>query len=240
MALAAAVLIIVMLLKMGAFTPPAQEEHKALTVQLLPPELAPAKARAVAKKKRASSAASRPAPSHTPAVTTAAPTHAPPTPPWNVTPLTQQQFAAADIANKPARSDTGSGGAGTAAGAGDGKDSSAVYGPGDGPGGEQMFNAEWYRRPSHAEMAFYLPPGGAPVGWGMIACKTAERYHVEDCRELGESPGSGLAKALRQAAWQFLVRPPRSGGRPLIGAWVRIRFDFTQDGPDKSGSSEGG
>lgn len=110
---------------------------------------------------------------------------------------------------------------------GSGPSSAAAYGPGEGPGGAKLYNAEWYREPSDAEIGGYMPRGNIQPEWAMIACRTVERYRVENCQELSESPrGSGLARAMRQAAWQFLVRPPRVDGKPVIGAWVRIRFDF--------------
>jgi hypothetical protein len=111
-------------------------------------------------------------------------------------------------------------------------DSGSVYGPSaapGAPGGGRLFNAEWYREPTDAELAFYMPRG--VVGWGIIACQTVERFHVDNCREIGDSPpGSGMARAVREAAWQFLVRPPRINGKPQIGAWVRIRIDLTPNG----------
>ena len=107
---------------------------------------------------------------------------------------------------------------------------------GNAPNGQPLYAAEWYREPTQTELAAYVPKsmvqGG---GWGLIACRTAPRYRVEDCVELGSSPGSRLAGAARQAAWQFLVRPPRIGGKPQIGEWVRIRIVIT-DGSAESGS----
>jgi len=109
-------------------------------------------------------------------------------------------------------------------------DSVAAVGPGQGPGGAPLYNAEWVREPSDAELNGYLPPG-VQSGWADIACRTVEGNRVEDCQELGESPrGSRLASALREAAWQFRVRPPRKGGQPMWGTWVRIHFDFTVNG----------
>ena len=140
-------------------------------------------------------------------------------PPVQMIPMSRADLAAADI-SKMGRSAGNSSASGNSAGA---------YGPGEGPGGAKMFNAEWYREPTRAEIGGYLPGAVPPGSWGMIACKTIEHNRVENCMQLGESPpGSGLARALRLASWQFLVRPPRIDGKPIIGAWVRIRFDFTE------------
>jgi hypothetical protein len=140
-------------------------------------------------------------------------------PPLHIIKLSRAEFAASDI-SKMARQPAGNSSAS--------QDSGTTAGPGEGPGGAHLYNAEWFREPTHAEMVTYMPVGGgSPGSWGMIACRTIEHNHVEDCRELAESPaGSGLARALRRASWQFLVRPPRVDGRKLIGSWVRIRFDF--------------
>jgi protein TonB len=98
---------------------------------------------------------------------------------------------------------------------------------GNAPNGEPLYEAQWYRRPTPAELSFYLPKNMPSEGSGLIACRTVARYHVDDCVELGSSPpGSHLAGAVRQAAWQFLVRPPRRGGKELVGSWVRIRIDY--------------
>jgi protein TonB len=104
---------------------------------------------------------------------------------------------------------------------------------GTAPNGEPLYAAEWYREPTHQELSTYYPKTAAEGGgWGMVACKTAERYRVTDCVELGQGPaGSHLAGAVRQAAWQFLVRPPRVGGKTLVGTWVRIRIDYTVERP---------
>lgn len=99
---------------------------------------------------------------------------------------------------------------------------------GTAPNGEPLYAAEWYRKPTNQEISAYLPKNMPDEGGaGLIACRTAAQYRVEDCIELGSFPsGSHLGGAVRQAAWQFKVRPPRVGGKPLIGTWVRIRIDY--------------
>lgn len=139
-------------------------------------------------------------------------------------PLSREDMAAADIGRmkgKTAGSDT----------SGKGTDSRTAYGPGEGPGGVRLYEADWYRRPTNAELATYRPQKEGLEGWGLIACQTIERYHVDNCQILGESPrGSGFGRAVQNAAWQFLVRPPRIDDKPQVGAWVRIRIDYTIKG----------
>jgi protein TonB len=146
-----------------------------------------------------------------------------PTKPLQMIELTREEYLASDIAKLgTAAPDAG---AALAQGSSPG-DSQRV---GTGPHGEPLYAAEWYREPTHQELSTYMPktmPEGG--GWGMVACRTAARFHVEDCVELGQAPeGSHLAGAVRQAAWQFLVRPPRVGGKPLVGEWVRIRITYS-------------
>lgn len=158
-------------------------------------------------------------------VTTQAPPEkkeTPPTPDLPFIELSRNDMASADIGKMAKRGDGG-------IGAGQGKDSGMAYGPGEGPGGEQLFNADWYRRPTNAELSTYMPANAPRTGYGLVACQTVERFHVENCRVLGEQPlGSGFGRAVRLAAWQFLVRPPSVGGRPQVGAWVRIRIDYIE------------
>jgi protein TonB len=124
--------------------------------------------------------------------------------------ISRADMIAGDIGRLPKR----------AAGAGDSEE------VGRAPNGELLYAAEWARRPTNAELRGYIPPN-APDGWGMVACKTIPENRVDECIELGQSPlGSRLASAVRQAAWQFRVRPPRRNGRPMIGVWVRIRIDY--------------
>ncbi|MDO7836251.1 hypothetical protein Q4610_14470 [Sphingobium sp. HBC34] len=144
--------------------------------------------------------------------------------------LNREQMASADIGTMP----KGVQGAGAGQG-----DSAAVAGPGEGPGGVQLFEAEWYRRPTDAELSPYLPANAPAEGYGLVACKTVDHFHVENCQTLGESPpGSGLARAVRLAAWQFLVRPPRLNGKMMVGSWVRIKIDYKRTlAPGDSGGA---
>lgn len=97
---------------------------------------------------------------------------------------------------------------------------------GTAPNGEPLYAAAWYREPRPDQLHPYLSTARGP-GWGLIACRTAPDFRVEDCVGLDEYPqGSQITRAILAAAWEFKVRPPRLGGRPQIGSWVRIRIDY--------------
>ena len=157
------------------------------------------------------------------------PVKVPPVPAFAIIKLSHEEFAATDI-SKLGKHAADTGGAGP-----------KTFGPSEGPGGTELVNAEWYREPTNAEISGYLPHGAPPGAHATIACRMIEHYHVENCQPLSETPpGSGLARALRQASWQFLVRPPRRDGVAMVGTWVRIRFDFTGPGKkDDEGSAAG-
>ncbi|MBK5265047.1 MAG: hypothetical protein JJE34_07430 [Alphaproteobacteria bacterium] len=213
LALAVHVLIVIMLLRQAPSPLRLPEsDPMPVTFELLPESQTAAKVRR--NKDKAPPRASAP-----PAAAT--PPTAPPVPSLPILVLSQQDFAASDISKLSSHRGEGSADASNAG--------SSAYGPGEGPGGVRLYDAEWYRKPTDAELAYYMPADTPRTGWGLIACQTVERFHVDNCRTLGESPpGSGLGRAVREAAWQFLVLPPRIGGRKVIGAWVRIRIDYTE------------
>jgi len=157
-----------------------------------------------------------------------APKVPPPPIPWNVIPMSHDDFVQSDISTKPNRAAAsaaaGQGDQSAGNGAGAGNDN----GSGGGPQGDRLYNAEWYPHPpTQAEMDFYMPKNGLRMpGWGEIACRTVANFRVEDCKELGDTPGSGFARSMVNAAWQFRVMPPRVNGKPMVGAWVRIHYDF--------------
>ena len=222
LALAIAALVILLLIQLGILPPPVIRNGRPMVtfnVQPTVPE-APEHTHAMQPKKpTGGSAAPRIARPSPPAPTKKAPSPVP-----QLIPLSDADFASSDIGKIAAQPSD------NAAGAGGGKGNGSVYGPGEGPGGAQLYNADWYRRPSQAELSTYLPKDGPQTGYGLIACKTIDHYHVDNCRVLSETPGSGYGTAIRRAAWQFLVLPPRLNGKLMVGSWVRIEIDITPGG----------
>lgn len=117
-------------------------------------------------------------------------------------------------------------------------DSGPAYGPpdtgrpssddsvqvGTAPDGSPLYGAKWYREPG-AEFRGFL--SAASPGWGLMACRTIPNFYVTDCVALGETPGSMLTRSMLAGSGVLRVRPPRLGGRSLVGSWVRIRIDYT-------------
>jgi len=106
----------------------------------------------------------------------------------------------------------------------DSGDRPAAYGP----GGQPLYDADWYREPTDAELAFYLKRARPGPGFAVIGCQMVARYKVTNCFPIDESLGSGLARAMVDASWQFQVLPPRIGNKQQLGTWVRIRIEFNQ------------
>ena len=145
-------------------------------------------------------------------------------------PMSKLDLAASDI------SKLGSAGGAPAAGSGASEGASAAVG--EGPGGVTLYKAEWVVEPTNAQLRTFLPRAVDAGSWALIACQTIAHNQVENCAQLGESPrGSGLSKAMRLAAWQFRIRPPRIDGKPMVGAWVRIRIDFGEAEEEQEATS---
>ena len=214
LAVAVNLALLLMLLTLGRFNQEEKKPSEALVVDLMPESHSAATATPKDMPvKPTTRLAMKPLPKLPPIILPAKPTIAVP-PAAKSSPLLEMSsadMAAADLANLP------KGGSGSAG------DSEVV---GTGPHGETLYRAEWARRPTDAELGGYLPHN-APDGYGLIACKTIPGDRVDDCVELDQEPhGSHLASAVRQAAWQFRVRPPRRNGVPLVGSWVSIRIDY--------------
>jgi protein TonB len=60
-----------------------------------------------------------------------------------------------------------------------------------------------------------------------MACRTIADFYVTDCVALGETQGSNIMRSMLAGSGVLRVRPPRLGGRSLVGAWVRIRIDYS-------------
>jgi periplasmic protein TonB len=205
--------LILLLMTLGIIPPPAEQKAlRGIVVDLLPPNRSSSVI--PAHKAEAKKNVTKPPPIILPSKPTIArpPQRSTAQTPWIE--MSKADMASSDISKIPA---AGSGSAG---------DSEVV---GQGPNGEALYAAKWAREPTNAELAGYMPHN-AVEGFGLVACKTIPGNRVEDCVELDQTPGSRFASAVRQAAWQFHVRPPRKGGRPLIGSWVQIRIDYYVSG----------
>ena len=216
LAVAINLVLLLVLMTLGIIPPPASQNTLSGIVIDLSPESRSSSSTRKSKVQPRHVTKEQPTPKPPPIILPVKPTIAPPPrsskkpSPWIE--MSSEEMAASDISKIPA---AGSGSAG---------DSEVV---GRGPNGEALYNAEWAREPTDAELSGYLPRN-APDGYGLIECRTMPNDRVEDCIELENYPaGSHLASAVRQAAWQFRVRPPRKGGKPLIGSWVRIRIDYS-------------
>lgn len=95
---------------------------------------------------------------------------------------------------------------------------------GTAPDGSPLYAAQWYRQPGKEFDGFLT---AASPGYGLMACRTIADFYVTDCVALSETPGSMLTRSMLAGSGVLRVRPPRRGGRSLVGSWVRIRIDYS-------------
>jgi periplasmic protein TonB len=215
LAVAVNVALLLLLLTLGRFAPEAKKASQALMVDLVPESHSAAATTNIKVTLKPNPRSQKQPPKSPPIVLPSKPTIAVPparsSKPAPFIEMSSAEMAASDLRALP------KGGSGSEG------DSEVV---GTGPHGEVLYAAEWARHPTDAQLSGYLP-ANAPDGYGLIACRTIPGDRVDDCIELDQEPrGSHLASAVRQAAWQFRVRPPRKNGVPLVGSWVRIEIDY--------------
>ena len=173
--------LLLLLLTLGREEQPGVEEDRPTVVSLIAPEIsqdAPEarksepeqRAEAQRERQRPEPEAPRPPQPAEPAAAPAAPA-APAILPmrWSLSPST----ASSDRPAPPARPLYGPPDNRSAAM----RDTERV---GTAPNGEPLYAAQWYREPAGKMMRAYLSTARGP-GWGLIACRTAPDYRVEDC-----------------------------------------------------------
>ena len=220
-------LMLLLLLTLGSGRPPGIEEERSTVVSFISPEVSE-EAPEARRPEPEPSAAEQPAPRRP------EPEEPPPPQPDEPAPAVAPAPAPAVILPTPWELPT------SAAPPRSSDRRAPTYGPADrrsaasrdservgtAPNGEPLYAAEWYREPDDVALRAYLSTARGP-GWGLIACRTAPNYRVEDCVALSEYPeGSQINRSVLAAAWEFRVRPPRRGGQLLVGSWVRIRIDY--------------
>ena len=94
---------------------------------------------------------------------------------------------------------------------------------GTAPDGSPLYRAQWYRVPGQE---FYGYFSEASSGTGLMACRTIPNFYVTDCVALGDTQGSNINRSMLAGSGALMVRPPRLGGRSLVGSWVRIQITY--------------
>ncbi|MDD3799604.1 MAG: hypothetical protein PHE36_10555, partial [Novosphingobium sp.] len=215
-------LLLLALLTLGQLSEQHEKAPVALSTFEISPDQAPA---ATPPEPSPQKARKQPAPKQTPPPKPEETQPAPPLPAFIR--LSPDQMAAADISRIPTRQDKPVETQDSVVGPPDiGRPTDTPRMAGAGPHGEPLYAAAWYREPTDDELRGYLSTASGP-GWGLIACRTVPDFRVEDCVIVDEYPkGSNIARAVLAASWQFRVRPPRLGGRSMVGEWVGIRIDY--------------